>query len=369
MICLHALELRAEGKGSPFDLSAYFDPTRTYPAGDISPELSGKIHGRKNSYQVPEEGVDPKSLWGFSELDPKGEKLEALLAGHFAVVIFNKSANRLYLARYNGEKIELLKSYHALYGKLPGDKHIEGDLRTPEGVYYFNSFAKYPQISKKLGEMAIGLNYPNPIDKLDGKTGYDILLHATFEDGRLQRNFDSEGCVVTQNKNVEEISHFVQLGVTPMLIYGALKPEHLEPQKFEGLPSFFNKWVAAWNDKNLESYMESYSQNRFVAPDGKKWSDWKTYKGFLNRRYKWINVKARDVRYFIHPKYTMVLFKQDYRSDKYHSVGTKFLYVENKNGKYQIVSEDFSRVVDSPVLVKQAISENVKRKPSEESRL
>lgn len=313
----------------------------------VDSKLAELAHGRTNQkLSQAANGVDVASLWGFQELDPSGETLENHLFGHTPVVVFNKKKNRVYLGRYKNGQIELIKSYHALYGKLPGDKRYEGDLRTPTGIYFFNSLLRENQIKRELGKMAIGMNYPNILDRREGKTGYDILLHATYENERLNLNFDSEGCIVSSNETVEEVSRFIQLGVTPILVYEQMHEEYLEPKDPE-LEKMFKSWLKAWNEKNLDGYMNAYAPS-FRSEDGKNWSQWKAYKGALNRRYDWIKVDAEQVRYFHHPKYRVITFNQDYQSSSFRSVGTKFLYIRKINDEFKIVAEDFSRTQVTP---------------------
>ena len=134
----------------------------------IDPEQAGKAHGRPNSVKVFPASASELERWGFPEQSIKDlADLDRAMSSSFSVFVFNKATNRLYLGRYQGEKIELVKSFHSLFGKLPGDKGQEGDLKTPEGFYVFNSVRYAPNINRKLGEMAIGLNYPNPVDQIE----------------------------------------------------------------------------------------------------------------------------------------------------------------------------------------------------------
>ncbi len=266
----------------------------------------------------------------------------------FDIVLVDKAKNQLYLALYNDHKIEIQKQYHATLGKSLGDKVKENDLKTPEGVYFFTSSIKPPGIKKKFGALALMLNYPNPIDQLDGKTGYDIMLHATDDPTRLKRNLDSEGCVVVDNHEVLEISKSVRLGLTPMIIYPSLQPEYLQVDSNKEIRQAFSNWLAAWQNQDLESYISYYTQSfKFGGMNLKQYQE---YKRALNERYEKILVETRNLRFFYHPKYDVVTFTQEYQSwhpnkkQAFKSSGTKVLYFVKENSNYKIANESFSQL-------------------------
>ncbi|MNK61062.1 L,D-transpeptidase catalytic domain [compost metagenome] len=111
-------------------------------------------------------------------------------------------SKRILLAYAYGE---LLKSYRISLGGQPvGAKEIEGDLKTPEGLYYINDKNQYSGYHKNLG-----VSYPNEKDiahaKTLGKTaGGDIKIHGLRNGmgfiGKLQRCVDwTFGCMALTN--------------------------------------------------------------------------------------------------------------------------------------------------------------------------
>jgi murein L,D-transpeptidase YafK len=78
----------------------------------------------------------------------------------------------------NNEAFKLFKTYKvcALAGGM-GPKRMEGDYQVPEGFYYINEFNPISTY-----HLSLGLNYPNPSDKLLGdslKPGGDIYIQFT----------------------------------------------------------------------------------------------------------------------------------------------------------------------------------------------
>ena len=196
--------------------------------------------------------------------------------------------------------------------------------------------------------MALMLNYPNPIDQLAGKTGYDIMLHATDDPPRLKRDYDSEGCVVVDNPEIEEISKSVRLGLTPIIIYPELKEEYLKSDAKPVVKEAFNRWLNAWNSKDLENYIASYASGFHY--NGMNLKQYRDYKASLNKKYSQINVKAENLRFFYHPKYDVVSFTQVYESKLkngakgFKSAGTKHLYFVKDGSSLKIADESYSSV-------------------------
>ena len=88
----------------------------------------------------------------------------------------------------------LLKTYEicALSDKL-GPKRRQGDMQTPEGFYYIDSF------NPRSGyHLSLHINYPNQSDRLLGREnlGGDIFIHGGCK---------TEGCMAVTDENIKEI--------------------------------------------------------------------------------------------------------------------------------------------------------------------
>ena len=272
-----------------------------------------------------------------------------ILAATPTVVIVDKKKNQLHLAEYQEGEYKILKTYSATVGKVKGDKVDEGDLKTPEGIYHFSALLKPPSLKPEFGVMAFYVNYPNPYDQIAGRTGYDIMLHATNEPARLKLNFDSKGCVVVGNSDLEELQPRIRLSLTPILIFSEFTSEFMKPATDTKLRGFFDRWTKSWETKDIEPYISNY--HSLFSAQGKDRDGWKAYKSALNRRYKTIQVKVENVQFYKHPKYSMITFVQDYRSklnsgrDGHRSRGTKVLYVAEEDGEFKIIAETYTTLM------------------------
>lgn len=270
-------------------------------------------------------------------------------AGQKTAVLVDKKTNTLHVARYVAGAYEVIKSYHATLGQVTGDKFTEGDLKTPEGIYTFKSRLTPPTLKPKFGKMAFYMNFPNDFDRIAGNSGSNIMLHATNEPERLKKNYDSEGCVVVKNEEIEQIHPQIRLGLTPILIFPELKDEYLKPGQSKVLLDFFQNWVQAWESQDIERYISHYHSD--FSAQGKDLNGWKAFKSTLNRKYASIQIGPEDVQYYIHPKYSMITFTQNYRSKLkgggwgHRSRGTKILYVAEEQGQPKIISETYTTLM------------------------
>jgi len=261
-------------------------------------------------------------------------------------ILVDKSRNQLHLVYYHPEKYETIKTFRTTFGQVKGAKIAEGDLKTPEGVFFFKSLILPPALKRKFGAMAFYVNYPNAFDRLARRTGYDILLHSTDEPERLVRDLDSEGCVVVNDEEITFIRPYIRLNLTPFLIFDQLDPQYLNPSGDPKLKTFFESWVDAWENKKIDSYINSY--HSAFTYQGRTLAQYRAHKDQLNKQYKNIEVKPDKVMYFRHPQYNVVIFIQNYRSilqngqAGHTSRGTKILHIAEEGGEYKIIDEDYT---------------------------
>ncbi|MEM1233453.1 MAG: L,D-transpeptidase family protein [Pseudomonadota bacterium] len=113
---------------------------------------------------------------------------------------------------------QVLKRYDFDLGFAPtGDKVIEGDGRTPEGLYFIDR--KNPN---SMFYLSIGISYPNAADRAQARAmgkspGGDIFIHGTPK--KFQGDDDwTWGCLAVTDREMEEIFSMVNVG-TPIMIY------------------------------------------------------------------------------------------------------------------------------------------------------
>ncbi|AAC06531.1 L,D-transpeptidase family protein [Aquifex aeolicus] len=246
-----------------------------------------------------------------------------------------------YLFVFKGKKLEGM--YPVTTGMNIGDKEREGDGKTPEGVYYFTRFIPPEQLSEIYGGIAVALNYPNPYDKLLGKTGSGIWLHGSNEKDRDKLPFSTRGCVVAQTDVLKtEIVPKINLSNTLIGIYKVI-PQSLE---VENVKEFILSWKNAWEKKDLNRFISFYSKHfRWKGGGLKEWKDYKK-RTILSKKFIKVDISNLSILAFSklgddEPRYYVIEFYQKYRSDTYSDEGIKRMYVVKEDGKLKVLSEEF----------------------------
>lgn len=134
-------------------------------------------------------------------------------------VVVNKGARRVYLL--NGE--DVLREYKMDLGFAPlGAKEVEGDGKTPEGLYLINR--RNPNSAYHL---SIGISYPNAEDRANARSlgkrpGGEIFIHGEPNNEKARKRASrvsdwTAGCIAVSNEEIEEIYAMVQDG-TPIAL-------------------------------------------------------------------------------------------------------------------------------------------------------
>ncbi len=247
-----------------------------------------------------------------------------------------------YMLVYKGKKLEGL--YPVTTGKDWEDKWVEGDRRTPEGIYHFTHFIPPETLPKMYGGIAVALNYPNPVDRLLGKGGSGIWLHGSDESNRNNIPFSTRGCVVAGNPDLRDIVKRIRPNNTLIAIYKEI-PNKI---KLDDVLSFLREWERSWESKDYERYISMYSQNFTWERGGI--SQWRSYKRRVILNKKEIKVDIKDLTLLAFRRgisdrveYYVAEFFQEYSSDSYSDKGIKRLYIIREGDKLKILREEFQR--------------------------
>jgi murein L,D-transpeptidase YafK len=271
--------------------------------------------------------------------------LEMSSDGHDYALLVDKQEQELYLYRGSEDGPRLHKRFRCTTGRNNnGTKLREGDLKTPNGVYFFRGILEDDQLPSKYGVRAFTMDYPNDFDRLRHKTGSGIWLHAVDEDRRVEKNYDTEGCVVVTNADIRELSSYITLWDTPIIVDDSLRidsPDQYDSARKKVL-EFISSWQTSWEQERLDDYMACYDE-RFIGY-GRTKAQHRAHKKRLNRSYKKIDVDLTEISVYAFHNYLVVSFNQEYRSDRYHSRGRKKLYLTRDGDGFRILSERISRM-------------------------
>lgn len=174
------------------------------------------------------------------------------------VIAVDASLSRLYLLENSQQGMRVVGNYYASVGKLGIDKEVEGDQRTPLGVYFVTSRLDAKSLDKFYGAGALPLNYPNPLDVLRGKTGHGIWLHGTPPDQFSRAPQATDGCVALANPDLERLLRTVQPRLTPVIIAAQL--QWVQPQALESVRTQFHAALQAWQTAKTSGQLQQLMQ-------------------------------------------------------------------------------------------------------------
>lgn len=255
--------------------------------------------------------------------------------------VVDKSARTLSVWQQTGNGLKKVAEVPADMGRNSGNKVSRGDAKTPEGIYFLQTRLDNPQLDYHVyGKRAFTSDYPNFFDRREGKTGNGIWLHAVPDEVPLTRG--SSGCVVVRNDVILDLTKYIRLGRTPILIE---EKTHLAPQdevtkNGEELQKWIEGWRAAWETKDMDKYIAAYSKD-FKSQHMNR-EQWKAFKTHLGDQYKQITVTLSRPTILTDRDRAVVRFLQQYTSDQHADFGEKVLFLRKESEGYRIVGEQWT---------------------------
>lgn len=184
--------------------------TRTAPdASDLAQQIE----------QMRQEAV--LRLRALQDMPPPGavpRQFVMLPASTKHAIAVDAARSRLYLFEHRSGRLALLASHYVSIGRAGVDKRVEGDQRTPLGVYFITSKLSDKQLKDFYGAGALPLNYPNEYDRRIGRTGSGIWLHGVPSESYARAPRETDGCVVLANDDLRRIMSIVRARQTPVVI-------------------------------------------------------------------------------------------------------------------------------------------------------
>ena len=212
-------------------------------------------------------------------------------------IAIDASRSRLYLFENSATGLKLLADYYISVGKSGIEKTIEGDLRTPLGVYFVTSNLNPKSLKDFYGSGALPINYPNQLDIKRGKTGSGIWLHGTPPAQFSRAPLATDGCVVLANPDLERIVRTVRVRTTPVVIAQSLK--WVAPQTMKADSKLFEEAFRAWQNAkssgDLTRLMSWYTSD--FSSNGKTLVQWTSALQAELKKLEGRNIELKDVSY------------------------------------------------------------------------
>ena len=330
------------------------------------------LSARKGGIQPGQGLSDPEALntlltevrkrWQAKDQQSYSEKIPAALGRldkyYLNALAVDLKQSRLYVFENQDGYPKQVADFYISMGRAGARKEKQGDLRTPLGVYFVQSYIPPSKLADKYGSGAYPINYPNAWDDHNGRTGYGIWLHGTRSGTYNRPPLASEGCVVLPNDDLLEVGRFITLGQTPVVIGDDLQWLEAETwqQQKQQVNAIFDRWLDDWQSMKTEDYLSHYSQQ---FSNGKQdYEHWVQHKRRIARQKSFIEVKARHLSLLLHPNDDVMVatFNQHYHSDNFSSQSWKRQYWHKEaDGEWRII---FEGRIDAPAVQQLARADN-----------
>ena len=275
--------------------------------------------------------------------------LVKLSQGQQHLIVVDTVKSRLYLYKKVDDGLQYVADYYVTVGKNGVDKQVQGDKRTPLGVYFAGKKLTQP-LADMYGDSAYPLNYPNELDQNQRKSGSGIWLHGTPTNTYSRPPRASDGCVVLSNPDLKALQPILQAGNTPVIIANNLEwlenaqaSEQLTAQLAEkqALLNALEDWRKDWVSQDTDAYLSHYSQKFFYSDGGlQMWAD---YKRDIQASKPKVSIQIDDVSMFTYPTFKqpviVVNFEQNFKSSGLQNKMLKRQYWMLDNNQWKIIYE------------------------------
>jgi len=264
---------------------------------------------------------------------------------HRYVLVADLPEGRLYLYKNNAGQPELVRDYYMSVGSAGFGKEIEGDNKTPIGVYEINRYIKGSALPDLYGKGAFPVNYPNRYDRYLQRTGYGIWLHGTPSDTYARSPWASEGCFVISNDDLLDIGQYLSAkDRTPVILSD--KIEWLDLAKLDARRKAFlvvlEQWKADWESLDTNALIAHYSSRDFNFGEG-DYRQWAKRKRQVNDSKTFVQLDLDVESVFAYPgvqDMIVVKYRQRYLSNNYSAESLKEQYWQRaESGRWQIIYE------------------------------
>ncbi|WP_256856744.1 murein L,D-transpeptidase family protein [Variovorax sp. KK3] len=231
--------------------------------GDLLAARIPSVAGRGNGSLLPKSGdrttlaelreEAQRRLSALRERPPPGtipSEFLALSRQHRHAIAVDASRSRLYLLRNTPTGLQWVADYYVSIGKAGLDKLVEGDARTPQGIYYVTSNLDPRSLRDFYGAGALPLNYPNAYDLRRGRGGSGIWLHGTPPSHFARAPQATDGCVVMSNPDLQALLRIAEPGATPVVI--ARRLDWIAPAEAQARARAFDSTLSAWSEARTE---------------------------------------------------------------------------------------------------------------------
>lgn len=266
------------------------------------------------------------------------------------LVVVEKSEQKLHLYERKSP-LKLKQSFLCTTGQKTGDKLVSGDLRTPEGIYFVVDKIDRGLDFQEYGGIAHTLNYPNPVDKIRGKTGYGIWIHSR---GRPITPLETKGCIAVDLDDIGPLGSQLPMGTAVVVANSILsdasgtpvsRPDPVATSAGAAIIRILEQktrdWNAAWAGREKKMF-DYYWPEAYSKAQGESFHAFQAQKERLFTTLPWVEIIYGDIQVLQGPDYWVSWFGQYYRAPNLSTEGIRRLYWQPDNkGELRIVGMEW----------------------------
>ncbi|MFO7570643.1 MAG: L,D-transpeptidase [Smithellaceae bacterium] len=253
------------------------------------------------------------------------------------VIVVDKKEQKLFVFKKNSAFSRVFEAPCST-GKNSGGKQVEGDAKTPVGIFFVTRIARNPGPPETYGSLALPLDYPNLSDMNAGRQGTNIWIHGTTN---ALIPFQSNGCVVLRDSDILKLEQFVHLNKTPVIITESIHwITQNETQAYQDeLTGMLKAWRNAVMEGNLEALDALYLAGTEIK--NKKRSDLIKRIGQMKNTAKHFILEPRDVSILKHEDSAVIVFDQitSIQPDNTFQGMYNRLTLQKKNNRWYVIDE------------------------------
>lgn len=256
------------------------------------------------------------------------------------LVVVGKEAKNLRAFSYKNGALSEVFNTPVIIGKT-GEKLVEGDLKTPVGVYQLTR--RFTPSDRYLGPLAFALSYPNLLDRLAKRNGGGIWIHGYPLDGGRTDELKTKGCVAMQNDTLLKFDEVIDHKKALAIIHEQGEPRASAGQIAAIMSELF-RWKKMWAASEINEYLKFYDEN-FTRYDGMNFSRFKAMKSEIfsrkgEKKIVFSNFLITPYPNIKNENIFRVSFYEDYASKTHKFQGQKTLYVKLNNDEIKIFIEE-----------------------------
>jgi len=260
------------------------------------------------------------------------------------LIYVDTSKSRLYLFEIKNHTLIKIFDEYASIGKNGSGKNLEGDKKTPLGVYTLGGKITQP-LSDFYGDGAFPIDYPNVYDKLLNKTGHGIWIHGTPKDTYSRAPKSSDGCIVISNENLNILESILKDKNTKVIVSKLSYDQYFATENkidnHNTFMSYFESWINNWTLQNYSAYIAFYDSN--ARYNSKTFDIWSSKKKTVFENTNDIQIAIDNLTIIDYPEeedyVKYVEFTQTYNSDLLKQTSQKKQIWRKFNNEWKIISE------------------------------